>query len=351
VIQHFRPEISTEPRETTATKKRVSYKQNSPAYAASQTREKYHFQDFLHDLCRDIPDFVQTRGRRRLPLNDMVFSAAFKVYSMLSVRRFISDLEEAHIKGYISRVPHFNSISNYLEMKELTPIIRQLITESSLPLKSVEEDFAVDASGFSTSKHVTWFNTRYGHEQDNKSWLKLHVTCGVKTHIITSCEVTGRYDHDSPQFPALINSTARHFKIKEVSADKAYSSKDNLKLVVKHGGTPYIPFKKSATGEGGGLWEKLFHYYNLHRDEFMGEYHKRSNVESVFSMLKGKFGGFLKSKTDTAQINEALLKVLCHNLCIVIHSMYELGIEPSLAFGASETSPPPVIENNSTLNV
>jgi hypothetical protein len=31
------------------------------------------------------------------------------------------------------------------------------------------------------------------------------------------------------------------------------------------------------------------------------------------------------SKTETAQVNEALCKVLCHNLCVVIQSMYELA--------------------------
>jgi len=59
-------------------------------------------------------------------------------------------------------------------------------------------------------------------------------------------------------------------------------------------------------------------------------YHKRSNVETTFHMIKAKFGQRHRSKTLTAQINEALCKVLCHNLCIVIQSMYELGVDPSL---------------------
>jgi len=61
----------------------------------------------------------------------------------------------------------------------------------------------------------------------------------------------------------------------------------------------------------------------------MAAYHKRSNVESTFSMIKAKFGDRLRSKTKTAQINEALCKVLAHNLCCLIQSVYELGIEPS----------------------
>ena len=56
-------------------------------------------------------------------------------------------------------------------------------------------------------------------------------------------------------------------------------------------------------------------------------YHKRSNVETTFHMIKSKFGQRLRSKTMTAQINEALCKVLCHNLCVVIASQHELGIE------------------------
>ena len=72
----------------------------------------------------------------------------------------------------------------------------------------------------------------------------------------------------------------------------------------------------------------MFFYYNYKREEFLAHYHKRSNVETTFSMIKSKFGERLRSKTETAQANEALCKVLCHNLCVVIQSMYELNITP-----------------------
>jgi hypothetical protein len=54
-------------------------------------------------------------------------------------------------------------------------------------------------------------------------------------------------------------------------------------------------------------------------------------------MINSKFGDALRSKTETAQINEALCKVqinealckvLCHNLCCLIQSMFELDIKP-----------------------
>lgn len=52
------------------------------------------------------------------------------------------------------------------------------------------------------------------------------------------------------------------------------------------------------------------------------------NVETMFSMIKEKFGTRLLSKMEVVQVKEGLCKVLCHNICVVIQSMYELGIEP-----------------------
>lgn len=60
----------------------------------------------------------------------------------------------------------------------------------------------------------------------------------------------------------------------------------------------------------------------------MKHYHKRSNVESAFNMVKMKFGDKLKSKNRLAQQNELLCKFIAHNIVVLIHEMYELGIVP-----------------------
>jgi hypothetical protein len=63
-------------------------------------------------------------------------------------------------------------------------------------------------------------------------------------------------------------------------------------------------------GGSGELWEKALHYYSLRREDFLKHYHKRSNVESTFSMVKAKFRDHLRAKTDTAMRNEVLCKLL-----------------------------------------
>jgi transposase len=319
--------------ETITKTKRTTYKQDWPAYNAAQTTEKATFQIMLHDLCKGVPEPLQVIGRRRLSLADMIFVSAFKVFSTVSGRRFMSDCADAEAKGYIAKTPHFNSIFNYLEMPELTPILHKLIQRSSLPLKGLETSFAVDSSGFSTARNDKWFETKYGPGKDYRGWVKVHLMCGVKTNIVTSVMLTGAYAGDSNSFVPLVEATAQNgFNLRSVTADKAYSGRKNLQAVDELGGTAYIPFKENARGTAGNceLWRKMFHYYRFNRDDFLSHYHERSNVESTFSMIKAKFGGKLRSKTDTAITNEALCKILCHNICCLIQSMYEFGIDLNL---------------------
>jgi transposase len=245
----------------------------------------------------------------------------------------MSDLREARARGYVSQTPHYNSVFRYLEAEALTPYLYALINTSSLPLKSVESDFAVDSSGFSTGQFMRWLDVKYGKEEDRRMWLKVHLICGVKTNIVTAVQVSDGYAHDYPFFKGLVDSTANAgFKMKEVSADKGYLGASNMLATLQRGAIPYIPFKTNSVAQSdydpkSQLWTRMFQFFNQHREEFLTHYHKRSNVETTFHMIKAKFGQRLRSKTLTAQVNEALCKVLCHNLCVVIQSVHELGIE------------------------
>jgi transposase len=77
----------------------------------------------------------------------------------------------------------------------------------------------------------------------------------------------------------------------------------------------------------GGLFEKMFHYFQFNREDFLAHYHQRSNIESTVMMVKTKFGDAVRSKSEVAAKNEVLAKILCHNICCLISAMYELGIE------------------------
>jgi transposase len=311
---------------------RPTYKQDWASYNLAQTNEKDHFQVLLADLCSSIPQPPPTRkdggGRPALPIGDALFAATYKVYSLLSARRFISDLREAHERGHVSRLPHFNSVLNVLDNPETTPILTDLITRSSLPLRAVETQFAVDSSGFSTSRFTRWYDEKYGCNKQQADWVKAHLCVGTKTQVVTAAVIGEEDSADCPEFAGLVNATAANFTVNEVSADKAYLSHDNLAVVDGLGAVPFIPFKSNSQGGGSQVWRKMYFYFMVNREDFLTHYHRRSNVETAFSMIKRKFGDSLRAKTDTAMKNEALAKILAHNLCCVISAWYELGIEP-----------------------
>ncbi len=80
-------------------------------------------------------------------------------------------------------------------------------------------------------------------------------------------------------------------------------------------------------GVGGGLWEQMILHFELRREDFLAHYHKRSNVESRFSMIKAKFRDHVRAKTPVAMVNEVLANIICQNICVLIQESHEMGIE------------------------
>lgn len=308
---------------------RIGYSQDWKAYDNAQTNEKLFFLKLLKELCRNVEQPIYKFGRPTLPFSDMVFASVLKIYSTFSLRRFMSDMKISKEMGLIDNLCTYPTISNFMKRKELTKILKNLIRISSSPLNSVESSFSADSSGFSTCRFARYFDYKWGKKNKYRIWLKAHILCGNKTNIITSVEITEGQENDSPQLTKLVNETAKQFKMGAVCCDKAYSSRKNLELINNVGAVPYIPFKKNVTGKAGGssTWRKMYYYFMYKNEEFKKHYHKRSNVETVFHMIKTKFKDNLRSKNKQAQINELLSKVLCHNLCVVIQEVNELGIK------------------------
>jgi hypothetical protein len=308
-----------------------TYREDWPNYNAYQCNEKDKVRVLLRGLCEGIVNPVQGRGRPRLPLSDVVYAAAMKVFVGLSGRRASTDVKDCLGMGHIDRAPSYNALFDRVGDPALTPILMKLVEESAAPIAEIdlERAYGVDATGFSTKTYVRWFDHKYGRERREARWVKLHIAIGVRSKIITAAVVTDGTMNDSPQLPGLVETTAKQFTVKEVLADKGYVGMPSLEAIAKVGAEAYIPFKSNSQGEGPELWRKLWHLWAFHRDEFLKHYHSRSNVEGVFSSMKRKFGGSLRSRKHEALVNEALLKVICHNLSVLVRMMYEMGIEPT----------------------
>lgn len=318
---------------------RKTYSQDWKNYNLAQQKEKELFMKLLSDITKRIKQPAYSYGRPEKQIGDTVYSMIYKVYSTFSSRRFTTDMKTAMENRLIEQITPRSSMSDYFNKKELTPLLAQIVQLTSLPLRTVEKDFAVDSTGFGTSNFQRWYSFKHGKEISSRRWVKCHLMCGVKTNIISSVKITSEFDNDCPQFKELVNTTAEHFDMQEVSADKAYLSQDNFELTKQHNATLYVPFKSNSQPSGNGMiWKKMYHYFMLNNDDYSQHYHKRSNIESTNHMIKAKFGSFVRSKSWNAQVNEVLCKVICHNICCVIMEMHTLGIEANFVRNVNELS-------------
>lgn len=109
-------------------------------------------------------------------------------------------------------------------------------------------------------------------------------------------------------------------------------SGDNMNAALMIGAIPYIAFRKDCVLDENyksTIWKDLLYLFKTRDPLFTDHYFLRNNVEATFHSLKTKFGGQVRSKSPHGQVNEALCKVICHNICTLVHSIYELGIDPT----------------------
>jgi hypothetical protein len=298
-------------------------------YNEAKANEPQKFRELLHDLARTVPNHEPGRkgGRPRVPVRDMVYAAGLKTYMRESGRKLGFYLQQAQEAGFITQIPKASTILNFFGAKETADILRTLIARSGKPLKGIETSFPIDSTNFRIPRIDRWYDADLDDAVERKSTVKAHICSGLLTNIITWAKVTDEDAPDSPQFPELLAKTAEQFRVLETMADTAYASNENYAVADKIGATAYLQFRKGTTGWKGGYFQKMYHFYQLRRDEFKKRYNLRANAESTHSVLKRRFGGILDSKTDQAIENEILCMVLVHNICIVIQSSYCLGID------------------------
>jgi transposase len=310
--------------------KRITYPQDWHNYTKAQTEEGRLFKELLKDLMNNVEEPEQVMGRPRVPRKEALFCAIEKVYSMQSSRRAYSLYRDAAQKKQIGKAPSYNVINITLNDKKLTPILKNLLSITAMPLKSVETKFAVDSTGFRTTRFGEYCKEKHKVIKSHK-WVKCHAVCGVKTNIITSAEITYENANDSPYFLPLLKDTAKlGFTMDIATADKAYSSHDNLDGAAKLGAIAFIPFRSHVrTPASFDMWQKMYSFFLYNHDKFMEHYHLRSNIETTFFAVKAKFGECLKNKNIVSQTNELLCKLIAYNITVLISAMFELGIEPN----------------------
>lgn len=238
-------------------------------------------------------------------------------------------------------LPHFNTLTDFLRRPRTTILIQAALEESTRPMWDLERVFACDASGIGIPYAPRWNQIRSLTKGTRKDYVKLHMACGVSSNLVVAAHVTNGRRNDSPIFPLLAQQVGRHFLVEEISADNAYCSRENCRIVDDLGGVPYFWPKKEFSPRSLGVvaWRRMIKLFQEYPSEFRASYHQRSNSETVFAVLKALFGGSVLAKSPVARFNEVLLKVLCYNVVVLVRSAMEMGVDLSMVESAGSPDP------------
>jgi transposase len=311
--------------------KRVTIQRDWAKYNQGQEDEKPQFQVLLRALCDGIlqPPYAGN-GRPALPLADVVFGATMKVFNEKSVRRLKPYLMECHDLGLLGQVPSKQSMFRYIANPALTPLLQVLIHESAAPLVACEthQQYAIDSTGFATGVFGSYCDNKH-KERRKAKYIKAHAIVCTHTHVVTYVKPTEGHVSDMNELEGLVAKSTARYPAKEISADAGYLSKANAEIISNYKAVPYIDFRDDSVGTPGPeAWNTMWHHFKSEQKSYRQHYHRRSNVETVFSMVKAKFGERLQCRTLTAQYNEVLLRFLAHNLSCTAMAIHTLGLTP-----------------------
>jgi hypothetical protein len=226
-----------------------------------------------------------------------------------------------HLLG-LSRIPHYSTLcyahqrlmrqSNFRALLHAT--WQQAVPEGeTIPHRSG----IVDATGLEArhvSRHFVW---RAGYRRfPRRRWPKLTLVGDAQTHLIGAAVITWGPSQDSPQFPAAIRQSAQHVQWDRIIADTAYDAEHNHRLCRQQLGirSTVIPLNPRR----GRRWPKTLYRRQMKRRFFRRVYHQRWQVESLISRHKRRLGSALHSRIWRTQKQECLLRVLTHNLMLLV---------------------------------
>ena len=319
-----------------------------PAYNRAQAHEPGEvkallggFSDLINIAEAKLLGPKRSRGRPPFPLGHVVYAVVLKEYYRCPTRPIESFLQEAVELGYLRnvpicnspeviepgytgdsggvRIPSYNGVGYFERSQWVTPLLLELVSLTAQPLRGVEHEFAVDGTGWSTRWYDRWLDHRLSEESDRQQWVKLHLVVGCNTNVVARAAISPGSHHDSPYFRPLVMETAKHFDIGLLVPDMGYLSRSNYEVGPQVGADIRILFKENTLPPIGddSEWDKVLHYYNAAREEYMKEYHRRSNAESAIGAVKVTRSGKIRTKTFDAQVNEALALLVAYNLRVL----------------------------------
>ncbi len=277
---------------------------------------------------RSLPRYSHRNSPKKFTQHQLFACLVLKIFLKTDYRGVVAHLLDCpsltETLG-LARVPHYTTLQKAAQRLLASVPARRLLdatVREHLGRKRRIARAAIDSTGLDSSAASAYFVNRRRYVGGPwktvvyHRYPKLSLVCDVDSHFIIACQTARGPKVDITEFQPLVTEALARVRLSQLAADAGYDSEANHRFARQEccirsliPPTRGRPTDKPARGRYRRLMQTRFD---------LAAYRSRVQVETVMSMIKRRLEAFIRGRTAWSQRRELRLKVLTHNVMILI---------------------------------